>query len=96
MIRKSEPSKNKQAQPCFDLDALAPTQPPRTRIASAWEVINSSADKLDLVDALIVLWEIRRRASEACEEKFHKLSPQVRKAMRAMLMADDPHLPSEP
>lgn len=49
-------------EPFFELNAQDPSNPPRTRICSAWETINSAVDDLPPNDQVMALLEISRRA----------------------------------
>lgn len=88
-MRRSERSSANRANPSYEMRGLHESQPPKTRITTAWEVINSAADRLETFDAILALTEITRRANENIQERLRKLTPSMRKTVLAMLNEPD-------
>lgn len=79
-------------EPFFDLNPADHTNPPRTRICSAWETINCAVDDLEPNEQIMALLEVARRA----EVRANNLMQKLRQEAQAKANSRIRPLPFEP
>lgn len=76
-IRRLKLLSDNPDEPFFELNAQDPTNPPRTRICSAWETINCAVDDLPPNEQIMALLEVARRAEQRASNLMQKLREEA-------------------